>query len=82
MMKGIRGHELVRHMMMAISDFMPNKGDPTWLVRQMRNLVAAFCEDRMRYGAVTEDDLGAILRYYVNTVYMRSQAPDIFESKF
>ena len=82
MMKGIRGHELVRHIMMAITEFMPNNGDPSWLMRQMRNLVAAFCEDRMRYGAVTEDDMGAILRYYVNTVYMRSQAPDIFESTF
>ena len=71
MLGSIRLHEVLRLFMQMLSDFQPT-GDPTWLPRQLADLVTNTIEVRMRHFGGTSADYEALMRFIMRVAVDRS----------
>ena len=71
MLGSIRLHEVLRLFMQMLSDFEPT-GDPTWLPRQLADLLTNTIEARMRHFGGTSADYEALMRFIMRVAVDRS----------
>ena len=71
MLGSLRLHETLRLFMQMISEFQPT-GDPTWLPRQLADLVTNTIEVRMRHSGGTRADYEALMRFIMRVAVDRS----------
>jgi len=72
MITHMRLHEYVRHLMMIVEGFKP-RADPSWLVRQLRDLTCSYHEKCVRdYQLINSlPDVGRMVRFAFSVMWLR-----------